>query len=685
MKKISLYIAFTIITSCTTSNLNDQLFNEVMVSAGENRSELEKVLNHYKEDSLKIRATRFLIENMFGKYSIVESSIKEKEPYYDALESYLNEHGSYGVQGVYIACDKVEKKQISGKHTYTPDATTISGDFLIKQIDHAFEAWNMYPWSSEVDFETFCRYILPYKAGNSYWDGTNAYFKNKYGWMTDKNLSLKEAFNCISTNIDTTFVQEWLFYLNDYGFLLPTTFKNVVRTQLGQCLEYNYYKITALRSMGIPATLIKIPGWANYGHQHFWTETIGLDTIRTLYNNNTKAQYHTSDDEIISCMFWTRKYISPDKGIPDFLPIQSSRTVPKVYQETFEVQESSLALQATEDIPSYFMNAGLKDVTKEYIKTTDIQIKLNSNPHKKQYVYLCCYDVGSWNPVDWSIVKNRTGSFKHIGMNILYLPAYYINKKIVPAGNPFILTEEGEIRELYNDDTYTIGEATLYSKTPYKTITIHQASTMLNSQFQVANHSDLSDTVTIHSIDETPYYVKHINVSLEKPVRYGIYRFPELNKYTLSEYDTWGVGDIEFWGEDENGNEVLLQGEFIGNTGTLANPVKNAFDDDRVSYFFYNPDEKERYIGIDFGTPQKLTRITFYPRNDDNRIVPGELYELYYWNKGNWASLGQQAGKENSSLVYTRIPDQTLLRLHNHTRGKEHRPFTYENNKQNWW
>jgi hypothetical protein len=62
--------------------------------------------------------------------------------------------------------------------------------------------------------------------------------------------------------------------------------------------------------------------------------------------------------------------------------------------------------------------------------------------------------------------------------------------------------------------------------------------------------------------------------------------------------------------------------------------------------------------------------------------VHGELYELFYWNKTGWSSLGKQEGRPDSTLVYTNVPKNALLNLHNHTRGKENRPFTYENGKQ---
>ncbi len=39
-----------------------------------------------------------------------------------------------------------------------------------------------------------------------------------------------------------------------------------------------------------------------------------------------------------------------------------------------------------------------------------------------------------------------------MGRRIAYLPAYYIDKKIVPAGAAFILAKEGEIRTLRGDE-----------------------------------------------------------------------------------------------------------------------------------------------------------------------------------------------------------------------------------------
>ena len=65
---------------------------------------------------------------------------------------------------------------------------------------------------------------------------------------------------------------------------------------------------------------------------------------------------------------------------------------------------------------------------------------------------------------------------------------------------------------------------------------------------------------------------------------------------------------------------------------------------------------------------------------------PGEEYELCYWDGEGWSSLGRQIGRRaTQELVYDNVPAGALLILHNHTKGKEERIFTYENGRQVWW
>ncbi len=107
------------------------------------------------------------------------------------------------------------------------------------------------------------------------------------------------------------------------------------------------------------------------------------------------------------------------------------------------------------------------------------------------------------------------------------------------------------------------------------------------------------------------------------------------------------------------------------------------FDDDYLT-FFNAAESHGVWVGLDLGKPQRISTIKFLPRNDDNFIHEGDLYELFYFDKG-WTSLGQQTGSDYQVLIYEKAPTNALFWLRNLTHGKEERPFIYENGKQVWW
>lgn len=109
---------------------------------------------------------------------------------------------------------------------------------------------------------------------------------------------------------------------------------------------------------------------------------------------------------------------------------------------------------------------------------------------------------------------------------------------------------------------------------------------------------------------------------------------------------------------------------------------KRAFDHDLMS--IADPQQKDYWVGLDLEQPCRLDKLVYYPRNDDNFIVIGEVYELFYCDKGDWHSLGIMTA-ESGELVNENVPGNALYLLKNRTKGKEERIFTYENDRQVWW
>ena len=677
MKTFFFIYLMALLSAC--SSYQDQQLEYALKLAKENRQELYDVLEYYQNEPEKLKATHFLIRNMIGKQVIDSNSISQKQPFFDAFANYVEQYGSYKNDIQYIIYDSIKQlyPNTESYPLYLQDLQTLSSDFLIRHIDNCFHIWSQYPWCKDIDTETFQKYILPYTTNNCYWEQSFDFFLKKYALMRDtvRDKPYEEIGALISNDIDRKFLQEWNIFRGKYKGLLPTTFKNMAFAQMGTCLEENIYKIAALRMNGIPAVLNTHPGWGNADSPHFWTEIVGDKQIGKLYDN-TQRPYYTEKDVLITNMFWMNAYNPLVKeDIMPFISIQYCRTVPKVYRLNYELMKNSLALSTEEEIPDFFKNPNIEDITNKYIVCKDIEVPLWNDHHPKKYVYLCSYDTDKWVPISWSHPKGKRALFEKMGVNMLYLPVYYDNGIILPAGEAFILTTSGELNILSSQQSRTEPSATFYTKAPYRLRTALQAANTVGTRFYICNRKDLSDSVLVHTIDETPFYVDSFIIPDNKKYHYLICDFKNVNPIGYP----FGIAEIKIY---EN-NDKLITGEWSGTKGVPNYTLDKATDEDRVSFFQPDQHEKQQQIIFEIKRPCKIEKVEFYPRNDDNRIVTGELYELFYWDK-KWISLGQQYGKENK-LTFHDIPQNALFRIHNHTRGKEHRPFTYENGKQVWW
>lgn len=142
---------------------------QALKMAGENRAELEKVLQYYHEvnpDPLKFKAAEFLISNMAYQYSRFGPGV-------DSLnESYKSVYGVYTKdRNTVLMSDSMTQKR-GAKIEAEFDLKRLSANYLINQIESAFDTYHRFEWSQQYPFEIFCEYLLPYKIGHSdtaYW------------------------------------------------------------------------------------------------------------------------------------------------------------------------------------------------------------------------------------------------------------------------------------------------------------------------------------------------------------------------------------------------------------------------------------------------------------------------------------------------------------------------------------
>jgi hypothetical protein len=670
---------FTMLLTIGCKNSNESAFIEILNKAGKNKEELLKVIEHYKlneADSLKLKAAYYLIENIEGLPTLDTIPLAVNEKYFNFI-SKIDRSGlvfpklTKGIDSINSTL-MIQPAQIDPR--FVDELSTVKSEFLIKNIDSAFSVWQNMPWSTKVSFEDFCEYILPYRCTDTYSDNIRDFFLHRYRTLPD-SIRLSDNMTKVGEFIIKD-IQPWFKedpnILQRYPFLTPTKFSDLLKGRVGSCNDANSVRVAGLRAMGVRAAFDEIPNWGNSNLPHFWYRIIDPehDTVRTKISNEN---VNKKTSHIISASSYDEPLVD---GAPSFASIIFNRSVPKVYRRCFSKQKTSLAsIAKSDDIPDYFRSTRLKDVTSEYVETADITINLNIKSKTQKYAYLCVFDNQEWLPVAWSIMDKGNVIFNDLGKNIVYLPMYYEKGRMVPAADPFLLNLNGEVKKIAASQKTEL--VTLHTKFPLRPYVLKWESYMIGSRFQLANKNDLSDSVTIKTINQLPFYGGEFTVKALGPFRFLVYQFKGLNYLEISE--------LEFYGLSEEGKEIKLTGTPIGNPGYYPFTWAKLFDSIPFNFYRADTSRTDRFVGLDLGVDKKalITRVKYMPYSDDNGVRSGDTYELFYWNEG-WNSLGTSIA-EAGKVQFNNAPKGALLLLKNADGGVQQRIFRYKDGKQEFW
>ncbi|NDV67030.1 hypothetical protein [Bacteroides sp. 224] len=345
---VYLFIPTLIIVSCDNTS---KKLERVLQLAGENQSELRKVMDHYSEnesDSLKLQAAIFLIENMPGHYSvsgsIVDKHSKRIEEEYHVLDDNLKK---------VILTIPFRKGKLSALASKTMDLEVIKAEYLISIIDNALEKWESCYWLEGIPFENFCEYVLPYRLDSeplfpyndslmTVWKKINEELKS----YPDYRADLKEVWNYEgiysekagrSRNKDKEFI------------------KAINKSFNYDCFDEAFYEVINMRASGIPSTIDLVPAWANRNGGHSWKIILDPKYMNQVGNIHGQ-EVHSMAGKIYRITY-------------------SHNPIPHTNEK--------------EMIPEFFLSPFYKDVTKHYVNTSDVSIHLNAiKNYKPDYLYL---------------------------------------------------------------------------------------------------------------------------------------------------------------------------------------------------------------------------------------------------------------------------------------------------------
>src|SRR5690606_26565546 len=150
------------------------------------------------------------------------------------------------------------------------DIQFIQADFLIENIELAFESWHKIPNDKRASFEEFLQFILPYRNGDEPLEhNSRKDFYQKYQWV-HQELENKVPFRTIVDSIMMGFNFDYLLGIRK-SYPISLSKSQFEKSRLGLCQDAVNYFVNLFRSLGIVCAEDAIPQWGNHHSSgHSW-------------------------------------------------------------------------------------------------------------------------------------------------------------------------------------------------------------------------------------------------------------------------------------------------------------------------------------------------------------------------------------------------------------------------------
>ena len=624
MKKILFLLLISSLAACHTI---DRRLEYALEFAGENRIELENVLEHYKDEPEKLEAARFLIRNM---------------PRWYAYEGWQLDSIEKDLSAPEITRKMIDKWKgtdfFSLPKVY--DAHVITADYLIENIELAFEV-KKYPWNRSLPFEDFCELILPYRIGDEPLSHWRILYHDHYAAILDsayRGSDVVEACKIVGNELKR------VGYRYRADFRLPhmdAVF--LFHHRIGWCREACDLTTYSMRACGIPSGIDFFWYAPDYQHYHVWTT---LRDTTGKYIQFGLAEFEATREEP---------------------PRWDGRKKGKVYRYCFGWQEEKYA-GITEDkkVPSFLRNRFIKDVTSDYFGENEVQVPIGIDD--VDYIYLGVFSPEGWIPVDMTKRKGDKAVFRNIEPNIIYQPLYSDGREQYPAGYPFIYTK-GKVYVL-KPDTSKMESAVLKRKMSIKpTISAWLYQNVIGSKIEAADNPNFKNCDLLYAFKDTftTSYNELVPYKHDK-CRYVRYVSPAGKRLEVAELALY---------EDTLCDEQIA----LHRISDLepAGMADNITDGSGLTYCFSR--NTSVFVAYDLKKEHHIKKIVFMPWNDDNYVWPGDRYELFYQDGINgWKSLGTKTATKRE--IEFMIPGNALLWLRDLTKGREEQIFIHRDGKQ---
>ncbi len=603
LRHTAIYILFSSIISlllvsslCGCKGNADAELERALDKAGRNRDNLERVLSYYNGDPEKYAATRWLIVNLPGHYGYEGEQI-------DSVQALLHSLLQYTVN--FSFPDSTIRKWRNFSHSSLPrvyDIRNISSDYIIENIDMAYDDWKNRPWNKDLSFDDFCEKLLAYRLGDERITSWRKMYRDYYMPKLDSLYQGNDVIEATRALYSVVMSDGWIY--NNELALPHRDATDLFATHVGNNRDQCDFLTYVMRSCGIPVSVETVIVSPDDGYVYQWV---------SVYDPLEKRSIPFSYKELEP---------SRDRSVWNY------KKRGKVYRICFSEQaEQRTRLAMIRSLSVRLNNPFFKDVTSEYFGHNTIEVPVQND---KGTVYAALYAPERWMAIDAGKASDGKAVFHDLEPGVMFVPARLAGRKFEPCGYPFIYNPDGEVTMLIPDTTETI-RMTLDRVRPLGYIERERLSDdVIGMVFEGSMESSFSfmpDTIDV--ITDTVFSGKHV-MHPSSDLRYKYIRV------TAPENRTLVISEIMAFTDMERNEPVKM--EII--TDVPARNAKECATDGSITKSFTAPADM-RSVVFRLDNAAKLKTIVFYPRTTGNFIKEYTPYTLYYLDGPNgWQSLG---------------------------------------------
>lgn len=247
MKKLILFLLFMGWNSYAQTNKN------ALKNAIKKHPQLESVVSHYKKEGNKdkLKAAYFLIANMAGKGTYTSDLVDGKGISVGFISSNFKDEAT---EKKWLDSVASVKGKLHEKETFLPDLEYITAQFLINNIDKAFEAKQKSLFCKNLSEADFYEYILPYRVNTEKLELWREAVLNDFSKAQKDSIYNFSTVLAAANYVDRVYQKRFEFGGNRYFKQKQVrSYSDLLQDKAGKCDDMCNLVVFALRALGIPS------------------------------------------------------------------------------------------------------------------------------------------------------------------------------------------------------------------------------------------------------------------------------------------------------------------------------------------------------------------------------------------------------------------------------------------------